>query len=161
MTWSESVDQALCFGWIDGIRRRIDDERYMIRFTPRRPTSSWSAVNIAKMKTLLAADLVAPAGLAAWQQRRAERSGVYSYEQGPAGTFAPALLKTLKSNRKAWAWWQTQPPGYRRTATAWVVSAKREETRARRMATLVADAEAGLRIGPLRRPEGPAPRRHR
>ena len=150
MTWAESVDQALCFGWIDGIRKRVDDERYTIRFTPRTPSSRWSRVNVARVAELSDAGLMGPAGLAAFAARTAE--GTYSYEQRDAAAFDSGRERRFRADAVAWAWFQAQPPGYRRTATHWVMSAKREETRDRRLATLIEDSAAGRRIGPLRRP---------
>ena len=138
MTWPQSVDEALCVGWIDGIRKRVDDERYTIRFTPRRAGSVWSAVNIRRMDQLLAEERVLPAGKAAFAARRENRSGIYAYEQ--RGEHLPEPYGgRLSANKKAWDFWQAQPPGYRRTAGWWVVSAKQEATRERRLATLIAD----------------------
>jgi uncharacterized protein YdeI (YjbR/CyaY-like superfamily) len=142
MTWSESVDEALCFGWIDGIRRRIDGESYSIRFTRRKPTSTWSAVNVAKMAALEAAGRMTPAGRSAFEQRREARTGVYSYEQD-----AIALDETaLRTDPAAWAYWQAAAPSYRKVASHWVTSAKRPETRHKRMDQLVSDCAAGLKI---------------
>ena len=150
MTWSESVDQALCFGWIDGVRKRVDDARYMIRFTPRKPSSRWSRANVARVAELTDAGLMHPAGRAAFEARTAE--GTYSYEQRDAASFDPERERRFRGDEGAWAWFQAQAPGYRRTATHWVMSAKREETRDRRLAALIEDSAAGRRIGPLRRP---------
>jgi uncharacterized protein YdeI (YjbR/CyaY-like superfamily) len=149
MTWAESVDQALCFGWIDGVRKRVDDERYTIRFTPRTPTSRWSRVNVARVAELEAAGLMHPAGRAAFAARTAE--GTYSYEQREAAAFDPERERRLRANVAAAAFFDAQPPAYRRTATYWVMSAKREETRDRRLAQLIEDCAAGRRIGPLAR----------
>ena len=150
ITWSESVDQALCFGWIDGVRKRVDDASYMIRFTPRKPSSRWSRVNVAKVAELSAAGLMHPAGLAAFEARTEE--GTYSYEQREAAAFDPERERRLRADAAAWAWFSAQPPWYRRTATHWVMSAKREETRDRRLARLIADSAAGRAVGPLQRP---------
>lgn len=152
ITWPESVDQALCFGWIDGVRRRIDDTRYSIRFTPRRKGSNWSAINIARAKELAAAGLMTPAGLAAFEARRDDRSAIYSYEQRQNAALAPEQEKRFRKNAKAWRFFSAQPSWYRRTAAHWVTSAKKEETRERRLATLIADSAAGRAIGPLTRP---------
>ena len=152
MTWPESVEAALAYGWIDGIRRRVDDGRYTIRFTKRRPGSVWSAKNIATAKALVASGRMTPAGLAAFEARDEQRSRVYSFEREQAATLAPAEERRFRANKKAWAFFSAQPPGYRRTAYHWVISAKRAETRARRLALLIADSAAGLRIAPLRRP---------
>jgi uncharacterized protein YdeI (YjbR/CyaY-like superfamily) len=151
LTWQESVDQALCFGWIDGIRRSLDGDRYTIRFTPRRRNSIWSAVNVRRARELIDAGEMRPAGATAFEGRKA--SGVYSYEQRHAAAFDAEQEREFRANAEAWAWFQAKPPGYRRTATHWVVSAKREETRRRRLATLIEDSAAGREIGPLRRPE--------
>jgi uncharacterized protein YdeI (YjbR/CyaY-like superfamily) len=146
MTWSESVDQALCFGWIDGVRRSVDQDRYTIRFTPRRSRSIWSKVNIRKVGELRAAGLMAPAGEKAFAAREEKRSGVYSFEQRPR-ELSSAYLKLLKANPKAWKFLQTQAPYYRRTMAFWVMSAKREETRLKRLARLIADSAASRRVG--------------
>jgi uncharacterized protein YdeI (YjbR/CyaY-like superfamily) len=151
LTWPESVDEALCFGWIDGVRRRVDDDRYTIRFTPRKPGSNWSAINLAKVETLRAAGRMRPAGEAAWARRRPEREAVYSFEQAEPARLDAEQEAAFRADAGAWAWFQAQAPSYRRTATHWVTSAKRPETRARRLATLIADSAAGRRIGPLRR----------
>jgi uncharacterized protein YdeI (YjbR/CyaY-like superfamily) len=150
MTWPESVDQALCFGWIDGVRKRLDDERYMIRFTPRKPSSRWSRVNVARVAELEQAGLMRPAGLTAFAART--EKGTYSYEQRDAAAFDPEREQRFRANEGAWAWFAEQPPWYRRTATHWVMSAKRDETRDRRLARLVEDSAAGRAVGPLRRP---------
>jgi uncharacterized protein YdeI (YjbR/CyaY-like superfamily) len=150
LDWSQSVDEALCFGWIDGIRKSLDATTYTNRFTPRKRSSNWSAVNIAKMERLLEAGRVAPAGRKAYEQRDERRSEVYSFER-KATALSEAELATFRKKAKAWKFWEAQPPGYRRTAAHWVTSAKRPETRAKRFATLIADSAAGLRIGMLRR----------
>jgi len=149
MTWPESVDQALCFGWIDGVRRAIDDTRYTIRFTPRRAGSAWSAINIARVRALAKRGLMTPAGLAAFRRRTAARSRIYSYEQRRG--LSPAFERRLRAHVRAWTFFRAQPDGYRRTAGFWVMSAKREETRERRFAALVRDSAAGRRIALLRR----------
>jgi uncharacterized protein YdeI (YjbR/CyaY-like superfamily) len=150
ITWPESVDQALCFGWIDGVRKRVDDDRYTIRFTPRKRSSRWSKVNVARVAELTEAGLMRPAGLAAFAARTEE--GTYSYEQREAAAFDPEREARLRADAAAWAWFSAQPPWYRRTATHWVMSAKREETRDRRLARLIADSAAGRTVGPLQRP---------
>ncbi len=152
ITWPESVDQALCYGWIDGIRKRIDDTSYRIRFTPRRAGSTWSAVNLRRIAALMEDDLVRPAGRQAFEGRKPDRSGPYSYEQRKRVRFSAEYLGRFKASRKGWSYWESQPSGYRSTATFWVMSAKREATRERRLATLIQDSAAGRRIGPLRRP---------
>ncbi|MDT7538885.1 MAG: hypothetical protein QOI82_2470 [Actinomycetota bacterium] len=143
MTWSESVDEALCFGWIDAIRRRIDDESYSIRFTRRKPTSTWSAVNVAKMAELEAAGRMADAGRAAFAKRRESRTGTYSYEQQGDVDFDDSALR---ADRAAWDYWTRAAPSYRRVCMHWVTSAKRPETREKRMTELVADCAAGQKI---------------
>jgi uncharacterized protein YdeI (YjbR/CyaY-like superfamily) len=151
MTWPESVDEALCFGWIDGIRKRIDAGRYMIRFTPRRPGSVWSAVNMGRVASLTAEGRMRPAGRKAFEARREDRSGIYSYEQREEAVFPAAFEERFRAEDEAWQWFGTQPNGYRQTAIRWVMTAKREETRDRRLAMLIEDSAAGRRIAPLRR----------
>jgi uncharacterized protein YdeI (YjbR/CyaY-like superfamily) len=152
LTWPESVAEALCFGWIDGVRKSLDAESYVIRFTPRKPDSIWSAVNLAKMDELIAGGRVAPAGLAARERRTAKRSAIYAYEQRHEAAFDPALERRFRAARRAWSFFAAQPPGYRRLATYWVASAKREETRARRLAQLIECSAAGERLPGLARP---------
>jgi len=146
ITWPESVDQALCFGWIDGVRKRIDDVSYTIRFTPRKTVSNWSAINIARVAELTKLGLMQPAGLRAFEKRREDKSAIYSYENA-VRTLDPADEKTFRANRKAWEFFSTQPPWYRRVCIHWVTSGKKAETRARRMATLIEDSANGQRIG--------------
>lgn len=150
LSWPESVDAALCFGWIDGIRKRIDDARYAIRFIPRRERSIWSAVNLRRVLALRRAGLMRPAGLAAYARRSRERFGIYSYEQRPK-TLPPRYQRVIKARPRAWAFFVAQPPGYQRTISWWVVSAKQEATRARRLATLIEHCARGQRIQPLAR----------
>jgi uncharacterized protein YdeI (YjbR/CyaY-like superfamily) len=150
ITWPESVDEALCFGWIDGLRKRIDAERYMIRFTPRRPGSIWSTVNTRRMEELTRAGRVRAAGRAAFEAREAKKSGVYSFEQREAVAFEPALERRFRANRTAWTFFRAQPPGYRRLATFYVMSAKRAETRLRRLETVIGLSEAGRRLEPMK-----------
>jgi len=145
MTWSESVDQALCFGWIDGVRKRIDDESYTIRFTPRRPGSIWSAINIAKVAELKRKGLMRPAGVAAFNKKEDAKSVIYSYEK------APELLdgeyeKIFKRERKAWRFFAEQPPGYRRQMIHHVMDAKQEKTRLSRLKKLILASENGKRL---------------
>jgi uncharacterized protein YdeI (YjbR/CyaY-like superfamily) len=149
MTWSEAVDEALCFGWIDGKRQRVDEERHRQRFTPRRRESNWSAINIAKVAELRAAGRMTPAGEAAFAVRREDRSAVYSYERRHDAAFDREQEATFRRNEAAWAWFGGQAPSYRRTATFWVVSAKRPETQAKRLATLVECSAEGRRVPPL------------
>ena len=150
MSWSEAVDQALCFGWIDGRANAIDEDRYMQRFTPRRPGSNWSKINVTKVAKLTEAGLMRPAGLAAFERRRDDRTGVYSFERENAGLPAE-YEERLRANRAAAQYFDAKPPWYRRTAAHWVMSAKREETRERRLGQLIEDSAAGMDIKPLRR----------
>jgi uncharacterized protein YdeI (YjbR/CyaY-like superfamily) len=152
ITWEEAVGEALCFGWIDGIRRRIDDESHSIRFTPRKPASNWSSVNIRRVAELTDQGLMRPAGIAAFERRSEARSGIYSYEQRKDATFEPEHEREFRANEPAWTFFSAQPPGYRRTATHWVVRAKREETRQKRLATLIDDSAHGRRLKHLSRP---------
>jgi hypothetical protein len=147
MTWSESVDEALCFGWIDGVRKRIDDKAYSIRFTPRKSTSIWSAINIAKVAQLRAQGRMTSAGEQAFAQRTDARSLVYSHERTEAAALTPEEEHTFKSNPAAWAYWESCPPGYRRQMLHVVVSAKRAETRASRLAKLMATSAKKERWG--------------
>jgi uncharacterized protein YdeI (YjbR/CyaY-like superfamily) len=158
LTWPESVGEALCFGWIDGVRRSFGDEAYTIRFTPRRPKSIWSAINVDKVAQLKKQGKMREAGLRAFAVRTAERTGVYSFERYEAAKLSPSQEKTLRANRQAAAFFDAQPPWYRRTSIHWVISAKRDETRERRLALLIADSAAGRTIGPLTRPGGTKPR---
>ena len=151
ITWPESVDEALCFGWIDGIRKKLDEERYVIRFTPRQSRSGWSTVNTRRINELIKEGRVRPAGLKAFEARDEEKSGVYSFEQRTEAKLDRAAEERFRRNKEAWRFFQSQPPGYRRLTTWWVVSAKREETRARRLEVLIADSAAGRRIALLRR----------
>jgi uncharacterized protein YdeI (YjbR/CyaY-like superfamily) len=146
MTWPASVDQALCFGWIDGVRKRIDDERYSIRFTPRRPSSTWSTVNIRRVAALEAEGLMQPAGLDAFARRSEERSRIYAYEQRHTAALADEDLKKLQANRKAWAFFAAQPAGYRQVITYWIVSGKKAETRQKRLDALIEASAAGRRV---------------
>ncbi len=146
ITWPEAVDEALCFGWIDGVRHRIDDARYRIRFTPRKPSSRWSAVNIARVAALAAEGRMRPAGLAAFAQRTEEKSRTASYEQADVPALDPAEEKAFRKRKRAWAFLEVQPPSYRRKALWWVVSAKRPETRAARLARLIEASENEARL---------------
>jgi uncharacterized protein YdeI (YjbR/CyaY-like superfamily) len=151
ITWPEAVDQALCFGWIDGIRKSVDEHSYTNRFTPRKPTSAWSKVNVDKVAKLAEAGLMMPAGRRAFEARDEARSGIYSFEQRPQ-ELPPEYAARFQQNASAWAFYQAQPPGYQRLTTHWVTSAKREETRLKRLATLIEDSEHGRRIAQLARP---------
>lgn len=133
----EAVEESLCFGWIDGKGQRIDETSYSVRFTPRRPRSFWSKVNIARVKHLIEEGRMQPAGLKAYKARSGERSGAYSFEQAEIPDFDAVLLKRFKAKKAAWDFYNDQPPGYKRTIRHWVVSAKKEETRLRRLKRLI------------------------
>jgi uncharacterized protein YdeI (YjbR/CyaY-like superfamily) len=148
VTWPESVDEALCVGWIDEIRKRVDEDRYAIRFTPRRRGSVWSAVNIRRAGALIDAGRMRPTGLAAFEARRENRSGIYSYEQRRAELEEP-YASLLKKHKTAWDFFQAQPPSYRKAASWWVVSAKKEETRRKRLKKLTEYSARRRRIPPL------------
>jgi uncharacterized protein YdeI (YjbR/CyaY-like superfamily) len=149
ITWPEAVDEALCVGWIDGVRRSLDDTSYTIRFTPRQARSTWSAVNLRRVPQLIAEGRMRPAGLAAYERRSDDRSAIYAYEQRHSSELAPEEQAALHANEAAAAFWQQQPPGYRKTAAYWIVSAKKPETRARRLAQLIGESAAGRRVGAL------------
>jgi uncharacterized protein YdeI (YjbR/CyaY-like superfamily) len=149
VTWSEAVDEALCVGWIDSVRYSLDAERSAQRFTPRRRGSNWSAVNIAKIKALTEAGRMKPAGLAAFEVRTEARSAIYSYEQRHLAALAAEEEAAFRANEEAWDRFQALPPSYRRTAIYWVVTAKKPETRVRRLATLIEDSAAGRRLKQL------------
>jgi len=150
LTWPESVDEALCYGWIDGVRKRVDDERYMIRFTPRRPGSVWSAVNIARVAELEKQGRMRAAGRKAFAARREDRSGIYSYERRDEAVFDDATERRFRAKKRAWSNFEAMPRSYRQAVIRWVMTAKREETRERRLAQLIEDSAAGLRIAALR-----------
>lgn len=145
MTWPQSVDEALCFGWIDGVRKRIDDDSYSIRFTPRKPKSIWSAVNIKKVAELMEKDLMHPAGIVAFEKRQEERSKVYAYENEPCELSAE-LEKIFKTNKKAWEFFTSQAPSYQRTIIHWIVRAKQTETRDARLKKTIAASAVGKRV---------------
>lgn len=146
MSWSESVDEALCYGWIDGVRRRIDEARYSIRFTPRRPTSIWSAVNIAKFEQLTAEGRMTPAGAAAYAHRSEAKSRVYAFEQAAMPELSAAELRQFRRDKPAWTFFDATPPGYRKVVVHWVVSAKKAETRAARLGKLMEACARGERL---------------
>jgi uncharacterized protein YdeI (YjbR/CyaY-like superfamily) len=158
VTWSEAVDEALCVGWIDSVRYSIDAERSAQRFTPRRKGSNWSAVNIAKITMLTEQGRMRPAGIAAFELRTEARSGVYSYEQRREARLDPDDEARFRANGEAWAWFEAKAPSYRTAATHWIVSAKRPETRAKRLDTLIEDSASGRTVKPLTPPGKPASR---
>jgi uncharacterized protein YdeI (YjbR/CyaY-like superfamily) len=145
MTWPESVDQALCFGWIDGVRRNAGEDSYTIRFTPRRPGSTWSTININKVKVLTVQGLMQPAGIRAYEGRTEKNSGIYAYEQDCAELEGPYLAR-LKKNVGAWKFFQAQPPGYRKQMSHRIMTAKQEATRNRRLEQLIAASAEGRRL---------------
>ncbi len=146
MTWSASVDEALCVGWIDGVRRRIDDASYSIRFSPRRPGSIWSAVNIAKVEALRQAGRMRPAGLAAFALRTEARSAVYAHERIRPAELDPGERALFQRDAAAWTFFEATPPGYRQALLHWVTTAKKADTRAARLARLIAASAAGERM---------------
>ena len=151
ITWPEAVDEALCYGWIDGVRHRIDADCYTIRFTPRRPGSIWSAVNLRRVRALIRDKRMSPQGLAVYKERNRKKTRLYAYEQRKEWRFSPRYARQFRANRRAWTWFQAQAPWYRRTSTHWVQRAKQEATRLRRLATLIDCSAAGRPIGPLDR----------
>jgi uncharacterized protein YdeI (YjbR/CyaY-like superfamily) len=150
LTYPQALDEALCYGWIDGVRQRFDAESFTIRFTPRKPRSTWSRVNVAHVERLIAAGRMAKPGLAAYAARDEQRTGLYSFER-QAMALAPAYTRAFRGDAGAWAFFQAQPPWYRRTTTHWVMSAKREVTREKRLAQLVACSARRARIAQLAR----------
>jgi uncharacterized protein YdeI (YjbR/CyaY-like superfamily) len=150
MTWPESVDEALCFGWIDGLRRSVDAISYSIRFTPRKPASIWSSVNVKRVQGLTVRGRMRPAGLQAFAKRKENRSGIYSYEQRSA-TLAEPYATRLKKNRAAWDFFRAQPASYQEAVNWWVVSARQEATRLKRLKRLTEDSIRGKRIAQFTR----------
>lgn len=146
ITYPESVDQALCFGWIDGVRKSVDADRYTVRFTPRKPKSTWSNINTKRLQELIKLGVVTSAGLQAFQARDPKRSVLHSLEVANPRKLDDACERKLRANKKGWEFWQRQPPGYRRTVSRWVMSAKREETRLRRLSVLITGSEKGKRL---------------
>lgn len=147
-TYSEAVDEALCFGWIDGIKKRVDELSYTHRFTPRRPRSNWSRTNIQNVARLKKSGRMTPAGLKAYAARAQSRSGIYSFENA-SRKLAPADERKFQADRPAWTFFQDQPPSYRRTAIWWVVSARKEITRQKRLAQLIEDSAQQRRLAQL------------
>ncbi len=150
VTWEETVDEALCFGWIDGVRKRRDETSYVIRFTPRRPGSVWSARNFERVEALRAAGRMRPPGLAAYAHRDKHAHSGYAVADRPT-EFPPEIAARFQAHPSAWAFYQAQPAGYRKQTVFWVTSAKRDATRERRLAQLIADAAEGLRVKHLRK----------
>lgn len=150
ITWSESVDAAICFGWIDGIRKRIDDESYKIRFTPRKPKSTWSALNIKKINELLKLGLMHPAGLKKFNERNIKKPGEYSYENKPQ-KLDPVFEKEFKKNKKAWKYFNEMPAWYKKTSNYWIMSAKKDETRHKRLLILIESSANEKSIAVLER----------
>ncbi len=146
MTWSESVDEALCFGWIDGVRRRIDDQSYSIRFTPRKPSSIWSAINIAKVAQLREEGRMTQAGERAFARRSEKKSVVYAYEQASTAELSPSEWRRIKRETAAWRFFEDSAPSYRKVILHWVTTAKRAETRASRLQKLIDACSAGRRL---------------
>ena len=146
MSWSESVDEALCLGWIDGVRKRVDDHSYQIRFTPRKPGSVWSTVNIAKVEALTALGRMRPAGVEAFARRTARKSSVYSYEQVGALELSPPELRAFKEHKAAWQHFGSVAPSYRKVMVFWVVSSKQQATRERRLAQLIDACANGRKL---------------
>ncbi len=150
ITWPESVDAALCFGWIDGVRRSIDETSYTIRFTPRRSTSTWSAVNIKRVQHLKKTGLMHAAGLKAFAARSEKNSGIYSYEQRKSAKFTREQEQQFRANESAWEFFRSQAPWYQRVTTYWVISAKREETRLKRLSLLIEHSQHRRTLPQLR-----------
>jgi uncharacterized protein YdeI (YjbR/CyaY-like superfamily) len=158
ITWPQSVDEALCYGWIDGVRRSLGEEAYTIRFTPRKQKSTWSAVNIARVGELIETGRMQPAGLKAFHAREESNSRIYAYENPNKAVFDPALEERFRANEAAWSFFQAQPPGYRKTCTHWVTTAKQEATRLRRLDQLIADSAGGRRIDQFTSPKARKPK---
>lgn len=145
MTWSQSVDQALCFGWIDGVRKSIDKDSYFIRFTPRKPTSIWSAINIKKVEELTGKGLMHPKGVLAFEKRKEHKSKIYSYEKEPV-ILSAEFAGVFKANKEAWTFFQSLAPSYQRSAIHWVMTAKQRATSIKRLNELIKDSEAKRKI---------------
>jgi len=154
LTWPEAVDQALCFGWIDGVRKAIDEDSYTIRFSPRRPGSHWSLVNVRRVGELTREGLMRPSGITAFERRSEDKTGLGSYERKDPATLPPDHERRFRADDAAWRWFQSQAAWYRRTAIHWVVSAKRAETRVKRLDSLIEHSRRGRPVPPLaRRPK--------
>jgi len=146
ITWPEAVDALLCYGWIDGVRKSLDDATYVIRVTPRKPRSTWSAINIRRAAELTRMGLMRPAGLKAFEARSDDRSAIYSYEQRKKAELSPEFEQKLHHSKKAWEFFSAQAPSYQRLAKFWVMSAKKEETRIKRFDQLIRDSATGHRL---------------
>ena len=146
LTYQEALDEALCFGWIDGVRKSLDEDSYMIRFSPRKSRSIWSRVNVKRAAELKRTGRMMPSGLAAFAARDSRRSGIYSFENAPR-ELHPDYQERFRKKPSAWSFFKSQPPGYQRTAIFWIMSAKREDTRISRLARLIADSARGFRLG--------------
>ncbi len=153
ITWKEAVDGALCFGWIDGVRKSIDKISYKIRFTPRKPRSTWSAINLKRATELAGMGMLHPAGKAAFEKRSSERTATYSYEQRKRAKLPASYEKKFRANAAAWEFFQSQARWYRRTSAYWVISAKREPTRVKRLDQLIHDSSRKMSIAPLKQPK--------
>jgi uncharacterized protein YdeI (YjbR/CyaY-like superfamily) len=154
ITYLQALDEALCYGWIDGIRKSVNPAAYCVRFTPRKPKSQWSAVNIKRAEQLRAAGRMQPTGRKAFASAK-HQPRAYSYEQRREATLDKEGERMFRANRRAWEFFQTQAPWYRRTSSFWIISAKKDETRKKRLLTLIADSEHGRLVKPLRRPTDP------
>ena len=148
--YAEALDEALCYGWIDGVRRSLDADSFTIRFSPRKARSIWSLVNVRHVERLIAAGRMTPAGLATFEAREAARTGIYSFEK-PQAKLSPALARRFRAEPRAWRGFQARPPGYRRTCLHWVMSARQDATRLRRLEHLIECSATGVNIKPLRR----------
>lgn len=153
LTYAEALDEALCWGWIDGVRRTLDADSFAVRFTPRTKGSVWSRVNVARVQRLVALDRMAPPGLAAFAARDPERTGLYSFEREHA-RLTPSETRRFRAKRRAWADFEARPPGYRKTVLHWVTSPKRADTRERRLAILIDCSARGVKIPPMGGPKG-------
>jgi uncharacterized protein YdeI (YjbR/CyaY-like superfamily) len=154
VTYGEALDEALCFGWIDGVRKSLDSVSYVQRFTPRRTKSNWSLVNIRRMQVLIRERRVRPGGFKAFAARDKQRTEEYSYEQRNKARLPRSMLKRIQANPKAWTFFRDQAPSYQRVIAWWVISAKQEQTRERRLAQLIRDSAAAQRVGLFGRPKG-------
>jgi len=155
LTYPEALDEALCFGWIDGLKKRVDEFSFAQRFTPRKPKSVWSLINVGHVARLTKSGRMQPSGLKAFAARSAAKTGIYSFENKPR-ELSPELQRQFKSHHAAWDFFQQQPPGYRRVASFWVMSAKQATTRERRLARLMADSSKGQRLGLLSSKQPPS-----